>query len=211
MNSTLESLTWRYATKQFDPEKKISSDQMGLLTEALRLTPSSFGLQPWKFFIVENADIRSQLRKASWDQPQITDASHVIVLTRRTDIDTAFVDAYIEEMAKTRNSSIEDLKEYSEMIKGSIARRDESELGNWAAKQVYIALGNLLTVAAIEKIDACPMEGFDPAQYDAILGLTEKNLTTVVVAPVGYRSDNDKYAHSPKVRFSKEDIIEHIS
>lgn len=207
MKTPIEALQWRYATKQFDPTKKLSDEQLNTLEEALRLAPSSFGLQPWTFVVVSNSEIRTQLSAAAWAQPQITEASHLIVFTVRTDINDAFVDEYIASVAATRSIPTEQLKGYSDMIKGSIAAKSPEQLKEWAARQAYLALGTFLTTAAMQEIDACPMEGFDPEKFDQMLDLQEKGLHAVVLAAVGFRAADDQAAAVQKVRFPKEQVI----
>ncbi|BDD10586.1 NAD(P)H-dependent oxidoreductase [Fulvitalea axinellae] len=203
----IEKLNWRYAVKKFDAEKKLSDEQVETLLEALRLTPSSFGLQAWKFVVVKNPEIRQSLVEHSWNQQQVADASHLIVLCRQSTIDAGDVDRFIAEIAETRNLPVEALGEYSEMMKGFVGNFDEATASAWMTKQLYIALGNLLTSAAVLGIDACPMEGFNPVAYDEILGLEEKGLNSVLVVPVGYRAEDDAYAGLKKVRRATEDVI----
>lgn len=205
--NTLEALQWRYATKQFDATKKLSEEQLNTLTEALRLAPSSFGLQPWKFLVISNPEVRTKLREAAWGQPQVTDASHLIVLAAKTDLSTKSAEEFVATVAKTRNIEVSALQGLHDMIAGSIENRSPEERIEWAARQAYIALGTLLTAAAIEQIDAAPMEGFDPQKFDEILGLAEKNLTSVVIAGVGFRSAEDGMSHAEKVRFPAEEVI----
>ncbi len=203
-------LNWRYATKQFDPNKKISAADWATLEEALTLSPSSFGLQPWKFIIVDDPKTREKLLAASWGQKQIVDASQLVVFAIRNNLGQKDVDAHVARTAEVRGIPEESLAGMRDMIGNFVKGLDETSRRNWAARQVYIALGNFMTSAALLGIDACPMEGVAPAQYDEILGLREKGLGTVVVATAGYRASTDKYATLKKVRFSKDYIIEHI-
>jgi nitroreductase len=204
----LEQLKWRYATKQFDPNRKISTADWAVLEEALSLTPSSGGLQPWKFFIVTDPAVRAKLSPASWGQKQITDASHLVVFTSKTNFSEADVDAHISNAYKVTGAPSEALKPLRDMLVGGIVKsQDETARNAWARNQAYIALGNLLASAALLGIDACPMEGFDRAQYDEILGLKAKGYASAVIATLGYRSPADKYAASPKVRFPKEQLF----
>lgn len=204
MTGIIEDLNWRYATKIFDPKKKVSQSDLNELLEALRLSASSFGIQPWKFVVVTDKKLREELRKNAWDQPQITDASHLIVLCARTNVDENFVKKYIQDIAKTRGVTVDSLKDYEGSMTGSIKRKDKEEILEWSKSQVYIALGTLLAACATKRIDACPMEGFDHTAFDRILGL--KDATSVALCPVGYRGD-DKYAKAKKVRFSLSEII----
>lgn len=202
----IEKLNWRYATKQFS-DKKISNDDLYTIIESARLSASSLGLQSYQIIDVKNASIRQQLEAASYGQKQVTEASNYLVLVSATKADHKTADNYIDLVAKTRGISSDLLAEYNKMIKGSIARMTEIEMENWLAKQVYIALGTMMTTCAILGIDSCPMEGFDKDAYDKILGLKEKGLSTVVALPVGYRADSDKHQHNKKVRRSYDDFV----
>lgn len=202
-----QALNWRYATKQFDPTKKIPQADLQQIKEAMRLAPSSTGLQPWKFVIVENPQLRTQLRAAAYDQSQITDSSHLIVLCRRLDLDEAFVDSFIASTAKARSLSTEDLSGLKQMAMGIITGQTTDQLAAWASRQLYIALGFALETAALLQIDACPMEGFSNTAFDEILQLKEKQLATVGVLALGYRHESDKYATAPKSRFTEEEVF----
>ena len=204
----LHQLNWRYATKQFDPNRKISAHDWAALEEALRLTPSSGGLQPWKFVVVTDPAVRARLRPVSYGQAQITDASHLVVIASKLNFNEADVDAHIRHVAKFRGAPVETLAPLRNMLVGGIVQsRDEAGRNDWARDQAYIALGNLLTSAAMLGIDACPMEGFDRAQYDEILGLKAKGFAAAVIATLGYRASTDKYAAAPKVRYPKEQVF----
>jgi nitroreductase len=204
----LERLNWRYATKQFDPNRKINAQDWATLEDVLQLSPSSGGLQPWKFIVVTDPAVRQRLRPVSYGQPQITDASHLVVFASKNNFSEADVDAHIHNVAKTQGAPVESLAQLRGMLVGGIVNsRAESARDAWARNQVYIALGNLLASAALLGIDACPMEGFDRAQYDEILGLKAKGYSSAVVATLGYRLASDKYAAGPKVRFPKEQIF----
>ena len=210
MKNVLDKLNWRYATKKFDSSKKVSEKDLNTLLDAAQLTASSYGLQPYRFFVVENSDIRSKLRKASWDQPQITDASYVLVLANKATFDESLVDNYIDNLIETRGVTKKDVEDYSQMMKGALLGLTDAQKKSWTSNQAYIALGNLLTIAAEMEIDTCPMEGFDNEQYNEILGLNDKNLNAAVVLAIGYRSDEDQTQNYPKVRYSKEKLITHI-
>ena len=203
----ISSLNSRYATKVFDSSKKIPQDEMDQLLEAIRLSASSYGLQQYKVLVVENPEIRSKLREASWGQPQITDASAVLVFAVNANTTTESVDQFIDLVAETRNAPKEALTDYSNMMKGTISGRTQEQLENWNSKQAYIALGFGLVSSAVLGIDSCPMEGFSPDDYDKILGLEKLGLKSKVVLAVGYRSAEDKYQHLPKVRQKKEDLF----
>jgi nitroreductase len=207
-NQLLEQFNWRYATKQFDPNRKISATDWTTLEEALRLTPSSGGLQPWKFIVVTAPAMRAKLRPASYGQPQITDASHLVVFTAKINFNEGDVDAHLQHIARAQGVPVESLAQFRGMLVGGIVQsRDEAARNAWARNQAFIALGNLLTSAALLGIDACPMEGFDRAQYDEILGLKAKGYASAVIATLGYRLPTDKYAAAPKVRFAREQIF----
>jgi nitroreductase len=204
----ISQLNWRYATKQFDPGRKISPEDWSALEQALVLTPSSFGLQPWKFVVVTDHATREKLVPVSWGQRQVADASHLVVFAIKTNLTEADVDHYLKLVTEVRGGAPAALAGYRDMMVGSLFKgRDDAARREWAAHQVYIALGNFLTSAALLGIDACPMEGIQPAQYDEILGLGQRGLSTVVVATAGYRAAGDKYAALKKVRFPKEDVL----
>jgi nitroreductase len=210
MSYILENRTWRYATKKFDDTKKISEKDFETLLEAVRLSASSYGLQPYKILVVSNTEIREKLKPVSWGQSQITDASHLIVFANQKTFGEELVDDYLSNVARTRNISIEDLKEYGSFMKSNLMDLSDETKETWTAKQTYIALGNLIQAAAELKIDTCPMEGFEAEKYDEILGLTKKGLTAAVVLAAGYRSTADQTQHYAKVRKSKEELFIHI-
>ena len=207
----LEQLNWRYATKQFDPQKKISAADWATLETALQLTASSGGLQPWKFIIVTDPAVRARLQAASYGQAQIVSASHLVVFASKNNFSEAEVDAHLKNVSQIQGAPIEALAPYRAMLVGGIVKSmDEAARNAWARNQAYIALGNLLASAALLGIDACPMEGFDRAQYDEILGLKAKGFASAVIATVGYRLATDKNATAPKVRFPKEQTFIHV-
>lgn len=212
MNTIINSLRWRYATKKFDASKKLSQEQLETILEALRLSPSSFGLQPWKFVVVNDAKKRELLKVASWNQSQVTDASHFVVIAVPKVIDSSLVDNYIASM-KNANVSADaaKLEGLSGVIKNFMNGKSADALKAWVRNQAYIALGVVLTVAAVEKIDACPMEGFNSSKFDAILGLSERGLESCVCLALGFRASDDAHAEEPKVRYSKEDVIIEIN
>lgn len=208
--SILKSLKWRYATKQFDSSKKLSKEQVDTLLESVNLAATSFGLQPFDVLVVENPNTRQKLKEAAWGQSQVTDASQVVIFAAKTNLSAAHVDEFLKRISDVRGISVDAMADYRQMMVGSIESRSQEALVQWAARQAYIALGTLLTACAVEGIDACPMEGFAPAQFDEILGLKEKNLTAVVMATVGFRSADDKYQHLAKVRRQLNDIVKFI-
>jgi len=209
MNShdLLTQLQWRYATKQFDSAKKIPTDTWEAIEESLVLTPSSFGLQPWHFIVVESLNLKEELLPHSWNQTQVTECSHFVVLAAKCRTDDEQIDAWIDRMVEVRGGERDSLTGYRDMMAGFLQRMDPAEQQQWARLQTYIALGQLMTTASILNIDACPMEGFLPAEYDRILKLPEKGLTASVACALGYRAETDKYAVAPKVRFPKEDLL----
>ena len=209
-NETIvRQLNWRYATKKFDANRKIQAADWRTLEQALVLSPSSFGLQPWKFLVVENPDVRAKLRAAAYDQSQITDASHLVVLAHSTGFGAADVDRHVDRTAQVRNLPAESLAGFRRAMLGSVQRPQE-QTDAWVSRQVYIALGNFLATAALLGIDACPMEGFDAARFDRILGLPAQGYHAQVVAAAGYRAADDAYAKLPKVRYSPEDVLAHV-
>lgn len=204
------ALRWRYATKQFDASRKIPESIWDAIEESLVLTPSSFGLQPWKFLVVQNPAIRAKLLAESWSQPQVTDASHFVVMTSRTDLTAADIDAWISRMAEVQGKNHEEVAPLKGMIAGFAERMSCEDRHAWNVRQSYIALGQLMTSAAVLGIDACPMEGISASAYDRILGLEGSGYATVVACALGYRSDDDKYAVTPKARFERSKVIQHV-
>ena len=210
--TVLNQLRWRYATKQFDPTRKISDDDWNALEQSLVLTPSSFGLQPWQFIVITDQATKDKLLPVSWNQRQVADASHLVVFAVKKDLGPADVHRYIDRIAKTRNVSSESLQSFKDVLLTFLSQpADKFDVNAWATRQVYIALGNFLNTAALIGIDTCPMEGIDPARYDEILGLAAKGYKTVVAAPAGYRASTDKYSTLPKVRYNADELITHVS
>ena len=206
----LDALRWRYATKAFDPSRRIPSDTWQALESALVLTASSYGLQPWKFLVITDPALRAQLRPHSWNQSQITDCSHLVVLLKKREILAADADRLIQATATARGIDTSVLEAYRQMIQVDLIDGPRSQaIGQWSANQVYIALGNLLTSAALLEVDTCAIEGFSPAEYDRILKLEDSEYQSCVVCACGYRSAEDKYASLAKVRYSASDLIEH--
>lgn len=204
----VESLQWRYATKKFDPNKKLTEAQVEDLLDVLNLTPTSYGLQPLKFIRVKNQTIRKKLVEYSWNQKQVEDASDLIVICIEDQLNEEFIDQYIARIAKLRNqdTNLPRFESFKSMLM-KIIDWSNHDYQNWARKQAYIALGNLMTSCAVEKIDACPMEGFDPVKYDEVLGLREIGLHSVLVCPIGFRSDEDPNSKLAKVRKARHEII----
>lgn len=207
----LDSLRWRYATKKFDPVRKISDADWLALEDALVLTPSSFGLQPWKFLVITDPAVKEALVPVSWGQRQVADCSHLVVFAHRTKIDAEFIEENLRRIAQVRGAPVESLAGYRRVITESLLRGPQSDhLEAWSQRQTFIALGNFMTCAALMGIDACPIEGLMPAKYDEILGLGGRGLTTGAACPAGYRAADDAYARHPKVRFEKKDVLEYI-
>ncbi len=203
----LENLNWRYATKAFDTNKKISQSDLDEILEAFRLSPSGYGLQPWKLILVENSQTRAELLPHSWNQSQIVDASHLLVFARVENPGNDLVDAYLDDMVATTGATRENLKGYEDMMKGFFASLSVEARNAWADRQVFLAAGNVLAFLANKHIDSCPMEGFVPAKYNEILGLTDLGLSASMVLPIGYRKEDDKYSSKSKVRFAKDDLV----
>ena len=208
--SLIEKLTWRYATKKFDHTKKLSAAQLDDLLKVIQLAPSSYGLQSYKVLVVEDTAIRQQLREAAYGQPQLTEASQVIVFASETNIDEALVNKYVDNIAKTREIGREHLAAYEQTMVGKVDGLSEDQKIAWSNKQAYIALGVLLTAAAEMGIDACPMEGFAVGKFDEILGLKEMGLSTSVIVTVGFRAEDDGYSKLAKVRRPEEEMFIHI-
>jgi nitroreductase len=188
ISNVMGALRWRYATKSFDATKKLPPEVLDALLESLVLSPSSFGLQPWKFIVVDDPALRAQLRAESWDQPQVTDASHFVVLTVRETLTAADVDECLARVAEVRGGGSESLAPLRGMMLGFIGGMDDTGKFVWNSRQSYIALGQLMTCAALLGVDACPLEGISPAGYDAVLGLGGSGYRTVVACALGYRS-----------------------
>ena len=206
----VSSLNWRYACKVFDAAKKIPAETWSSLEESLVLTPSSFGMQPWKFLVIQDPELREQLVPHAWNQRQVADCSHLVVMTTFREMPEDHIDTNIRRMMEVRGGTPEALIGFRNMVAGfRQSGQEKGWLGDWAKQQSYIALGQFMLAAALLKIDTCPMEGFVAAKFDEILGLTGGAYTTAVLCPAGYRSEDDKYAVLPKVRFSPGDVIEH--
>lgn len=207
MSKFIENQNWRYATKKFDATKKIASEELEILKEAIRLSTSSYGLQPYKVFIIEDQAIREQLKPASWNQSQITEASQLIVFANYSNLDESTIDNYINRISNTREIPAENLQGYGDFMKSKILGLTPEQQAIWTSKQTYLALGNLINAAAELKIDVTPMEGFEPEKYNAILKLNELNLNASLVATIGYRHEEDTNQHVKKVRKSKEELF----
>mgnify|MGYP000905380874 CR=1 FL=1 len=205
----LNALKWRYSVRSFDTEKKVSEEDLRTVLEGGRLAPSSFGLEPWKFLVVENRDIRERLQEVGYGQEKISKSSHLIVIASRTDVRANLVGEHMNRIARTTGASESDLAGLRGMIEGKISSMSDGDLKAWIAAQAYISLGMMLETAALLGIDAAPMEGFVPEKFDEILGLGEKNLTTTVIFSLGFRGE-DPAANQPKVRKSLEEAVEFV-
>ena len=204
----LQALNWRYATKVFDATKKIPADTWAALEQSLVLTPTSYGLQPYRFLVVQTPATRAALLPQSWGQKQVVDCSHFVVFLARTEMQEADVDKLIKRTTDVRKLPADALNAYRGMMLGDVVNGPRGKAAHeWAARQAYIALGNLMTAAAILGVDACPMEGLVPAEYDKILGLAGSGYATVVACALGYRAAGDKYASLAKIRYATDDLI----
>jgi len=207
MSNLLESLNWRYATKKFDASKKISDTDFNTIKEAIRLSASSYGLQPFKVLVIESPELRAKLQPAAWGQSQIVDASHLIVFANETNFGDAEIDAYGRNLVETRGIPSESIQGYVDFMKSKISTLPLEARDSWTSKQAYIALGTLLYVAAELKIDATPMEGFEAEKVNEILGLDKLGLNASLIATLGYRHEDDATQHFKKVRKSNEEFF----
>jgi len=207
MSNFIQDANWRYATKKFDASKKISKKDLETIKEAIRLSTSSYGLQPYKVLIIENPQLRAKLQPAAWNQSQIVDASHVIVFANNINFGDSEIDSFINKLSKKRNVEVVSIKGYSDFMKMKINALTMDEKKNWTSKQTYLALGNLINIAAELKIDVTPMEGFEADKVNEILGLNELGLNASLIAPIGYRHQEDVTQHFAKVRKSNEELF----
>jgi nitroreductase len=206
-NNIISSLNWRYATKRFDTNKKLSNSQLDVLKEAFNLTATSYGLQPLKLVVVKDQAIKDKLVAISMDQQQVKDASHVLVFCIERDLSVQHINDYFKNVQRLRATPNEVLDPFKEFIIQEFSGKDAAEVSTWMTKQAYLAMGNLLTVCALEGIDSCPMEGFIPEKYDALLGLKAHGLKSVLVMPVGFRAQDDMFASMKKVRRGSQEVI----
>jgi nitroreductase len=205
--TTIDYLEWRYATKKFDPSKSLPEEKVNVIKQAFNLTATSFGLQTISLIVIENKNKREQLVEHSYHQKQVMDASHLLIICIQDDISDTDVDALFDSVADLRQTSEAILEPYRSDLKTMMQNMTKAERQEWSVKQAYIALGNLMTVCAIERIDACPMEGFVSKKYDEILNLKERNLKSILLLPVGYRAQDDKFASFKKVRKTIDDSV----
>jgi nitroreductase len=204
-----KQLEWRYATKIFNPEKKISNENWETLAKVVQLTPSSYGLQPWKVILVQNKDLRVKLRASSWNQSQVEDCSHLAVFTTLKTVSPTHIANFMQSISTTRGVPVESLQGYANVILGDVVNGPRGSIASeWTRRQAYIAIGFLLESAALMNIDACPLEGLDPSQYDSILELQQTEYATIAAVALGYRSEVDQYQSLKKVRPALNDLIE---
>ncbi|MDD5350164.1 MAG: NAD(P)H-dependent oxidoreductase [Chthoniobacteraceae bacterium] len=210
-DSLLAALRWRYATKKFDPSRKIASADWKTLEEALVLSPSAFGLQPWKFLVITDQATKEALVPASWGQRQVADCSHLVVFAYKKDLGMDFIEKNLQRIAEVRGVPVESLEGYRKVIAGTVIDGPaHDQIAAWNQRQTYLAFGSFMTCAALLGIDTCPMEGLVPSKYDEILGLPERGLMTGAACPAGYRAADDRYASLPKVRFEAREVFEYI-
>lgn len=207
----LEALNWRYATKKFDPAQQIPAELWSVLEQALVLSPSSFGIQPWRFIVVTDPAVKARLVPLSWNQTQPADCSHFVVFAVKLDLGEPELDRYVARTAEVRDVTTESLSGFKKVMLGSLAKaKAAGTLDIWQTHQLYLALGQFMACAALLGVDTCPMEGLEPAKYDEVLGLTGTGYATVVACAAGHRAADDKYATTKKVRFRAEDVVKHI-
>ncbi|WP_254561241.1 NAD(P)H-dependent oxidoreductase [Dyadobacter diqingensis] len=207
MNNLIETLNWRYATKRMNGNK-IPSEKLDVILEAIKLSPSSAGLQPYTVFVIEDQAVKEKIHKVAYSQPQVIEASHLLVFAAYNKLTAENVSDYMNLIADTRSIPVESLDGFKNSISAGLLSRSEEVNAQWAARQAYIALGHALVAAASEQIDATPMEGFDAKGLDEILGLNEKGLNSVVIMTLGYRdSENDALASAKKVRKAHEELF----
>ncbi|MDR3228721.1 MAG: NAD(P)H-dependent oxidoreductase [Puniceicoccales bacterium] len=210
-SALLGTLKTRYATKLFDPQRKIPEPTWTALEETLVLSQSAFGAQPWKFLVVDSPKIRARLRPHTWDQPAVTDASKFVVFLARKATSSVDIAHYLARIAEVRGVTTQSLKGFNEVILETLSERAlNGKLTDWAARQLYIALGQFTTAAALLGVDTCPIEGLEPKKYDEILQLGDTSFTTVLTVAAGYRLETDKYASLAKVRFPLAEVVQHV-
>lgn len=208
----LDALRWRGAVKRFDPARTIPDATWDALEEALRLSPSSFGLQPWKFVVVTDPAMRRAIwEQGAYQQAPVVDASHLVVLAHRPSVGEAEVDAHLAQAAKVKQVPVESMQRTRAGILRLVTEIfDKPQVAAWTARQTYIAFGVLLTSAALLGVDACPIEGIDPPEIDRLLGLTDRGFATLALCALGYRSAEETYALAPKVRYDRDVVIDHV-
>ncbi|MBI4433402.1 NAD(P)H-dependent oxidoreductase [Candidatus Uhrbacteria bacterium] len=208
-SAILAALQWRYAVKIFDPTRRVASEDLHTILESGRLAPSSYGVEPWKFLVIENQELRRQLRAVAYDQPKVTDAAHLIVIARRTDVRARIAAELAERTARAQGRPPEALAGLQQMVDEDITRRSNAEVDAWARAQTYLPLGIMVMTAALLGVDAGPMEGFTLEKVDAILHLSERHLAATTMLALGYRGD-DPAAERPKVRRTFAEAVEFL-
>ena len=204
---TIKQLKWRYATKKFNVNKTLSKAKLGVITQAFNLTATSFGLQTIKLIVIEDKELRASLVEASYNQKQVLEASHLLIISIQKDILEEDIVDYYKNIKQVRNTPDSILKPYQKDLINMMEGKSVQERQQWSTNQAYIALGNLMTVCAIEGVDSCPMEGFIPSKYDEILKLNEKGLKSVLLLPIGYRAEDDMFSELKKVRKPLEEAV----
>lgn len=207
MHDIVEDLKWRYAVKRFDEDRILPQEKLDILKEAFNLTATSYGLQPIKLVVLSDKELQKQLIPHSYSQPQVGQASHLLILCVENEVDSRYINSYFDRVKQVRGTSDEILDPFKDALLEDFSKKEPKEILEWAKKQAYLALGNLLTICALERIDSCPMEGFLPAEYDRILDLPARGLTSVLVLPVGYRAGDDEFSGFKKVRRHLTDSI----
>ena len=208
--TSIEVLEWRYACKKFNDQKIIPDEVVNKLTQAFNLTASSYGLQPVKLLVIHNKDLQQELLPFTMNQQQVVQASHLFLFCSHVNVDADYINEFFDRIISKRGTPPEVLAGFRSAVLKEFGSKSQSEIDQWAAKQAYLALGNMLTVCAMEGIDACPMEGFIPDEYDRVLDLKSKGLKSVLLMPIGYRSENDPFAAMAKVRKSLDESVLHI-
>lgn len=203
----IEQLKWRYATKKFDSTKILSEEKLSILKESFNLTATSYGLQPLKMVVIGNSELKKKLVPITMNQEQVSNASHVLVLCTESEMNSDYIKDYFNLVEETRKTSREILNPFQSFLIGEFSEKSKTTIETWMAKQAYLALGNLLTVCALEDIDSCPIEGFEPAAYNELLGLSEMGLNSVLVLAIGYRAEDDFFSGLEKVRRGVEEVV----
>ncbi|CAM3474785.1 NAD(P)H-dependent oxidoreductase [Aequorivita lipolytica] len=204
---TIEKLQWRYATKTFDSSKILSEEKLNILKETFNLTATSYGLQPLKLVVISNSELKTKLMPLTYNQPQVRDASHVLILCVEKNINENFILEHFKRVEGQRNTPRKILEPFEKNLIASFTEKNSEEIKDWMVNQLYLTLGALLTVCAVEEIDACPMEGFEPKKYDKLIGLDKRGLESVIALPVGYRDESDFFKDLKKVRRGVDELI----
>ena len=210
MKQIIADLNWRYATKQYDATKKLTNEQLEIIKDSLRLTPSAYGIQPLKFIFVASPALREQIKEIAFNQGQVVDASHLLIICSYTSIDEDYLNNHVSLVTETRNTPAERAAGFSEFLKKNILNMADSDVEPWNVHQAYIALGQLLHTCASMRVDATPMEGFNAKKLDELLGLADQKVKSVLLCPIGFRSTEDNYQHLAKVRKPKEQLFQTI-